>query len=318
MLHFLRHVPRIEARAALTSFSAAILLLLLKFVAYFLTNSSAIFSDALESIANVAAAGFALYALHMAHRPADSDHPYGHGKIEFLSAGFEGSMILTAALVAVLRACDALLHRADIHTEYLGVGLALLAVALLVNGSVGFTLARVGRHVGSAALLADGRHLMSDAITSVAAIAGLVVVRLTRWNYADPIAALLVAAYIGFMGLKLMRVAVGGLMDEQDESDDKLLKSILDAHLGPQGAEPRVCSYHKLRHRHSGRYHWVDFHVMVPPKWDVQRAHDVASAIEYEIERAIGTGNATAHIEPCDTLNCDLCETSASAPSPAV
>jgi cation diffusion facilitator family transporter len=317
MLHFLRHVPRIEARAALTSFSAAILLLLLKFIAYFLTNSSAIFSDALESIANVAAAGFALYALHMAHRPADSDHPYGHGKIEFLSAGFEGSMILTAALVAVLQACDAILHRADIHSEYIGLGLGILAVALLVNASVGFTLARVGRHVGSAALKADGQHLMSDAITSVAAIAGLIVIRLTGWKYADPFAGLLVAAYIGHTGLTLMRGAVSGLMDEQDASDDKLLKSILDAHLGPNGVEPHVCSYHKLRHRHSGRYHWVDFHLMVPPRWDVQRGHDVASDIEDEIEKALGIGNATAHIEPCDASGCTLCALGHSVPSPA-
>jgi cation diffusion facilitator family transporter len=308
MLHFLRHVPRIEARAALTSFTAAIVLLLLKFVAYFLTNSSAIFSDALESIANVAAAGFALYALHMAHRPADTDHPYGHGKIEFLSAGFEGSMILTAGLVAVLQACDAILHRgAEIHSGYISVGLGILAIALLVNGSVGFTLLRVGRHVGSTTLEADGKHLMSDAVTSVGAIAGLIIVRLTGWNYADPIAALCVAAYIGFMGLKLMRIAVGGLMDEQDASDDKLLKKILDAHTGPGGVEPRICSYHKLRHRHSGRYHWVDFHVMVPPKWDVQHGHEVASEIEDEIEKALHIGNATAHIEPCDNPNCALC-----------
>src|SRR4051812_12445551 len=215
MATFLRHVPRTEARAALTSFVVALTLLALKFYAYFLTNSSAIFSDALETIANVAGAGFALYALSTAHRPADEDHPYGHGKIEFLSAGFEGSMILTAALVGVLRAFDAILHRADVHFEFLGIGLALLAVALLVNAGIGFTLLRVGRHVSSVALEADGRHLLSDAITSVAAIAGLIIVRLTHWNYADPIAGLAVAAYIGYMGLNLMRGAVGGLMDEQ-------------------------------------------------------------------------------------------------------
>src|ERR1700733_11851835 len=118
MLKFLRNVPRIEARAALASLSAAVFLLLLKFVAYYLTNSAAIFSDALETIANVAAAGMALYSLYMAHRPADEDHPYGHGKIEFLSAGLEGSMILTAALVAVLRTVDAILHKADLHSEH--------------------------------------------------------------------------------------------------------------------------------------------------------------------------------------------------------
>lgn len=304
---FLQHVPRIEARAALISLAAAVALLTLKFVAYFLTNSSAIFSDALESTANVAAAGFALYALHMAHRPADHDHPYGHGKIEFLSAGFEGSMILTAALVAVLRAVDAILHRADLHIESLGLGLGILAIALVVNGIIGVWLVRVGRRSGSITLEADGRHLLSDAVTSVAAIAGLIVVTFTGWNYADPIAALVVAAYIGFTGAKLMKGAVGGLMDQQDEKDEKLLRSILNAHLGPSGHHPWICSYHKLRHRHSGRYHWVDFHLMMPAHWDIRRGHQVASAIEDEIEEALGIGNATAHIEPCNGPACAWC-----------
>ena len=303
---FLEHVPKVEARAAIVSICAAVALLLLKFIAYFVTNSSAIFSDALESIANVAAAGFALYALHMAHRPADDDHPYGHGKVEFLSSGFEGSMILTAALVGILRAVDAFLHHADLHAEAVQIGLAILAVALLVNGAIGMALLRIGRRAQSAILEADGQHLMSDAITSVVAIGGLVTVRLTGWKYADPVAGFLVAVYIGQMGVKLMRSAVSGLMDEQDVEDEKMLRQIIDAHVGPAGQFPQICSYHKLRHRHSGRYHWVDFHLVVPPTWDVSRGHDVASAIEDEIEKALGEGNATAHIEPC-THACHLC-----------
>jgi len=308
MLKFIKNIPRIEALAALASLAASVFLLLLKFVAYYLTNSSAIFSDALETIANVAAAGMALYSLYMAHRPADEDHPYGHGKIEFLSAGLEGSMILTAALVALLRTADAILHRAaDLHFERVGIGLGLMAIALVVNGIVGISLVRIGRRTDSFTLEADGRHLLSDAVSSIAAIAGLIVVRLTHWNYADPIAALIVAAYLAFTGAKLLRGAVGGLMDQQDVKDEKLLQSILDSHLGRAGREPWICSYHKLRHRHSGRYHWVDFHIMVPGHWDIRRGHDVASAIEYEIEQALGTGNATAHVEPCDQNKCAAC-----------
>ncbi len=231
---FLRHVPRIEARAALASLIASVALLTLKFTAYFLTNSSAIFSDALESIANVAAAGFAAYALYMAHRPADRDHPYGHGKIEFLSAGFEGSMILTAAMVAVVRAIDTLLHRAaDLHLEKIGIGLGLLFIALIVNGIVGLSLLRIGRRADSSTLQADGHHLLSDAITSITAIVGLLIVHFTHWNYADPLTALVVAGYIGRTGVKLMRGAVSGLMDEQDEKDELLLHKILESHVGP-------------------------------------------------------------------------------------
>jgi cation diffusion facilitator family transporter len=307
MPRFLQYVPRIEARSVFASLTAAICLLALKFLAYFLTNSSAIFSDAMETIANVAGAGFALYALHTAHRPADSDHPYGHGKIEFISAGFEGSMILTAALVAALGAITAILHHADVKSQEIGVGLVLMVIALAVNSSVGIVLTRVGRRADSAALMADGKHLLSDVVTSVAAIIGLIIVRLTNWKYADPIAALVVAGYIGRTGATLMRGAVSGLMDEQDEHDEALLRSILDAHVGPAGREPHVCSYHKLRHRHSGRYHWVDFHLVVPQLWNVQHGHDVASEIEGEIESALGVGNATAHVEPCNEAACPLC-----------
>lgn len=305
---FLHFVPRVEARAAVGSLTAAIALLLLKFVAYFVTNSSAVFSDAVESIANVAAAAFALYALHMAHRPADDDHPYGHGKIEFLAAGFEGSMIVTAALVAVLRAVDAILHRGrDLEIAHLSLGITLLLTALVVNGLLGWMLLRIGRRAESATLKADGHHLLSDALTSVVAIGGLVTVGALGWRYADPTAALLVAGYIGFVGIGLMRGAVSGLMDEQDQDDERMIRQILDSHLGPAGAPPRICSYHKLRHRHSGRYHWVDFHVMVPSTWNVRQAHSIASAIEVEIESALGLGNATAHVEPCDNSECALC-----------
>src|SRR5665213_487343 len=306
MHRLFRYVPKVEARAATASLVAGVVLTSLKFIAYYLTNSSAIFSDALESIVNVAAAGFAIYALSVAHRPPDVDHPYGHGKIEFLAAGFEGSMILLAAVVAVIRAIDALLHHfADLKA--VGMGLGLMAVALLVNGLLGGLLVRVGRRAKSATLEADGHHLLSDAITSIAAISGLLVVRVTGWGYADPIAALLVAAYIGRTGVMLMRDAVAGLMDRQDTHDERLLRSILDAHCGPAGQPPRICSYHKLRHRHSGRYHWVDFHLVVPADWQVDRGHRVASTIEYEIEQALEIGNATAHVEPCHEPGCAAC-----------
>jgi divalent metal cation (Fe/Co/Zn/Cd) transporter len=118
---------------------------------------------------------------------------------------------------------------------------------------------------------------------------------------------MVVSVYIARTGLRLVRQAVGGLMDRQDVEDEALLRRILDGHLGPAGAEPRICGYHKLRHRHSGRYHWVDFHITVPADWDIARGHKVASAIEYEIEQALGEGNATAHVEPCEERDCVSC-----------
>ena len=302
-----RNVPAEESRAALLALVAGAALMGVKFAAYVLTGSAVIFSDAVESIVNVAAAGFALYSIVLAHRPADESHPYGHGKVEFFSAGFEGGMILLAALVSALKAGGDLLRGSELRTARLDLGLLLMAGALLVNGGLGWYVLRTGRRRSSLTLVADGHHLLTDALTSVVALAGLGLVRFTGWRYADPLAALAVSLYIGRTGVQLLRHAVAGLMDRQDAADEALLRGILDAHLGPAGKEPQICGYHKLRHRHSGRYHWVDFHITVPAAWNVDRGHRVASAIEYEIELALGEGNATAHVEPCNDRPCGAC-----------
>src|SRR4051812_34402563 len=304
MIPGLGRVPKSEAVAASLSLVVGIALLTIKFIAYFLTGSAAIFSDALESIVNVAASAVAMYALAVAHSPADDEHPYGHGKIEFLSAHFEGGMILLAAIAIAIKAVEALF--APARVQQLGLGIVLIAAAMIINGGVGLYLIRTGKRQGSLTLEADGHHLLSDAVTSATALAALAIVKLLKWPLADPIAALLIAGYIGWMGISLLRRSSAGLMDRQDADDERLLRGILDAHIGPGGKEPRICSYHKLRHRHSGRYHWVDFHIMVPGNLDIDRGHAIASAIEYEIEKALGEGNATAHIEPCEERPCEL------------
>ena len=143
--------------------------------------------------------------------------------------------------------------------------------------------------------------------TSIIVITALVAVKLTGWPFLDPLAALIVAGYLAYLGIHLLGTSAAGLMDQQDIADGKLLRGILDSHLAPTGKQPQICSYHKLRHRHSGRYHWVDFHIMVPASWDVKHGHEVASAIEYEIEQALREGNATAHVEPCVESSCNSC-----------
>lgn len=302
----LQHIPKAEARAALLSLVVGISLMSIKFVAYGLTQSAAIFSDAVESIANVLASGVAMYSLMVAHRPADEEHPYGHGKVEFLSAWFEGGMILMAAVFIFIRTLDAMMHRAYLHPEGADMGLILVGAAMVVNGGVGMYLLHTGRKQKSMTLEADGKHLMSDAYTSVAVLASLAIVKLTGWRLADPITALLMACYIAWMASSLLRRASAGLMDKQDIEDERVIREILDSHRGPGGKEPRICSYHKLRHRHSGRYMWVDFHIMVPADLKVDQAHQQASAIEYEIEQRMGEGNATAHIEPCPEPDCAM------------
>jgi cation diffusion facilitator family transporter len=299
-------IPRVELYAAFASLVAGVGLLGIKFVAYWLTDSPAIFADAVESIVNVMAAVFAIWALSIAHTPADDDHPYGHGKAEFLSAGFEGSMILIAAVMILVRTIDLVIFN-DIVPGQLDTGAALLAVAMAINLVLGTVLVRIGKARNALVLEADGYHLLSDAVTSVAVLVSLYVVLYTGWKWADPLAAVLVSVYIAYAGVRLVRQSVAGLMDKQDRGDEQALATILDAHVGPSAREPRICGYHKLRHRHSGRFHWVDFHVTVPRHLDVAAGHHIASEIEHEMEVTLGEGNATAHVEPCDGVGCREC-----------
>jgi len=308
LLSNVENVPKLEARAAAISLGVGAALMLAKFTAFFLTGSAAIFSDALESIVNVAAAAFATYSLFLAHRPADADHPYGHGKIEFLSAGFEGGMVLLAAIVAAIQALVGLARGSpDLQSGRLIDGLLLICCTVIINAFLGIFLIRTGRSHQSLALEADGHHLISDVWSGVFAIVGVGAVKLTGWRWVDPLAAIGVAAFISRTGISLIRRSAAGLMDEQDEDDSRTLTRLLDSHVGPDGKEPRICSYHKLRHRHSGRYHWVDFHLVLPADWDIARGHEVATTIEDEIEQTLREGNATSHIEPCIRPGCRHC-----------
>jgi cation diffusion facilitator family transporter len=279
----------------------------IKVVAYYVTGSQAVFSDALENMANVVTAGFAVYAIRLAHRPADADHPYGHGKIEFFSAGLEGSMVLLAAVYIVGKVAMSFLKNEEPVVHQLDMGLVLMAVALVGNAALGFSLWFRGRKNNALTLEAGGIHLMGDALDSVAVLAAIAIVRATGWQWVDAVAALAVAVYIAALGLRLLKRSAAGLMDEQDPRQRRLLQEILESHTGTDGKEPRICSFHKLRYRQSGRNCWVDFHIVVPKEWNIEQAHRVASAIEYEIELALGEANATAHVEPCEDAECAAC-----------
>lgn len=301
-------IPRLELRAALLAIAVGILLTSAKFTGYFLTGSAVIFSDALESIVNLAAAVFALYSLAVAHRPADDSHPYGHGKVEFIAVGFEGGMILIAGIISFVKAIDVFRTLdSGLNQGNLPVAIGLMTGALVINGAMGLYLVRTGRRLGALTLEADGHHLLSDAWTSIAALIAVAAVKLTGLVWLDPLAAMLVALYIGWVGIGLLRRAEAGLTDRQDMQDDAVFRGILDAHLPGGGKEPTICSYHKVRHRHAGRYHWIDFHLVVPSDWTVRQGHDAASQIEGEMESAIGEGDATAHIEPCISGRCARC-----------
>lgn len=296
---------RLERRAAVIAVVVGAALMGVKLVAWRLTGSSAVFSDAAESMVNVVASLFAFWAVWNAHRPADRTHPYGHGRFEFVSSSVEGALIAAAAVSIVWQSIGSI-ARPTLDMQRLDAGMALIGATIVANGAVGAWLVWLGKRTGSVALGTDGKHLLTDAITSLAAIGALLAVHATGWKWVDPVVAMGMAAVILAVGYRMVRRSMGELVDEQDPDDYRKVSGILDSHLqGKPGArEPLIRGWHKLRTRHLGRHHWVDFHVQVPGDMDVRRAHDIASQIEHEIEQALGGGreggNATAHVEPAD------------------
>ena len=298
-----------ERKATRIAVIVAVVLLFTKLLAYRLTGSTAVFGDAMESLVNVVASLLAVWSVWMAHRPADRTHPYGHGKAEFVSAAIEGGLVLAAA-GAVAFKCVNDFGAAEQPLQSIDMGLLLLASTVLVNGVVGGWLLHLGKSGGSAALEADGIHLLSDAWTSGGAIISLILVRASGMQWIDPVIALLMAAWLVWCGWRVVRRSLGNLMDEQDLGDLDRVQELLDQHCRDGGTVPRVCSFHKVRSRHSGREHWVDFHVQLPANTDLRTAHELATQLEDEIERTLG-GTATAHAEPCKDAACTNCHRAA-------
>ncbi|MBB5352462.1 cation diffusion facilitator family transporter [Haloferula luteola] len=281
-----------QTRVMNWSLGIAIVLLVLKVVAAVMTGSSAIYSDAAESVAHVLAVGFAAWALRFSHKPSDDTHHFGHDKVAFISSGLEGAMISAAALLIGYEALRQFV--AGVALESLGIGMALTGGAALVNGILGLTLIRVGNRRKSKLIRANGEHVLSDVWTSVAVLVALVLVLLTQWPGWDPIFALLAAGKLLWTGMKLLRESFAGLMDEADLEVEKQLRELLDA-----GCEKDGLSYHNLRHRHSGRTHWVEFHLVFPDEMSVARAHEIATAIEAEVAATLEPdGRVITHLEP--------------------
>ncbi len=279
-------------KAALASVGIGILVLGLKFLAFFVTGSVALYSDALESTINVVAAGAAFIALRVSSRPADANHPYGHHKAEYFSAVFEGVLVVLAALSILNEAYRGFLAPRPIDAPILG--LAINAVATVVNAVWGWTLLRWGRAWRSPALVADGRHILTDVWTSGGVLVGIALVALTGWAVLDPALAALVALNILWSGWGMVREATGGLMDEAPAAEIVTrLKSCIGQHAA--GA----IEAHDVRIRHAGRMTFVDFHLIVSGDMRVTDAHDICDRIESALKAEIdGEAVITIHVEP--------------------
>ena len=273
------------------SLGVGLLMFVMKMGAYLLTGSAAILSDAAESVVHVAAVLFAAYSLRLSYKPADASHLYGHAKISFFSAGFEGAMIILAALYIIYES----LHkwRAGLQLENLGAGTALTAAAAAINGGLGGYLVWVGRRKSSFILTANGKHVLTDCWTSLAVLVGLGLVLTTGWLPFDPLCGIVMACNILWSGAGLIRSAFVGLMDQADPEAQARLTELLERETRQHGL-----SYHQLRHRNLGDAHWVEVHLLFPEGVSLVDAHRTATSIEQVIEHALEPrAHVTTHLE---------------------
>ncbi len=280
-------------RYAWLSIAAAIATILLKGVAWKLTGSVGLLSDAIESFVNLAGAIMALWMLTLAALPADDDHAHGHGKAEYFSSAFEGFLILLAAVSIGYTAIDRLMHPQPL--EAVGAGLLVSVAASVINFATARILLGVGQKYNSITLEADAHHLMTDVWTSVGVIVGVGLVWMTGWLWLDPAIALLVAANIVWTGWQLMQRSAAGLMDISLPTDKLEQIETLLAAYRKQGLD-----FHALRTRQAGSRAFVTLHVLVPGLWTVQQGHDWAERIEADIRNTLPHAHVTTHLEPIE------------------
>ena len=279
-------------RYAWLSIAAALATITLKTLAWWLTGSVSLLSDALESIVNLAAALLALTMLRVAASPPDENHPYGFSKAEYFAAGIEGALIVLAAAGILASAIPRLVEPQPIQAALLG--LALSAAASGINLGVGMLLIRVGRREHSIALEADGHHLMTDVWTSAGVIAGVALVFLTGWLRLDPLVALAVAVHIVWIGLRLMRRSWKGLLDAAISIEDTGEVT----RLFTEYSRRYGVSFHALRTRQAGARRFISFHFLVPDAWTVAQAHQLSEEIEARIRSMVPNAAVFTHIEP--------------------
>jgi cation diffusion facilitator family transporter len=279
-------------RYAWISVAAALVTIVLKTAAWYITGSVGLLSDALESLINLAAALLTLFMLRLAAAPPDEAHPYGRFKAEYFSSGIEGALIVFAAVSIAFAALPRLVSPASIEAPLLGI--ALSAAATAINLGAGLLLIMAGRRQHSIALEADGRHLMTDVWTSVGVIAGVGLVAATGWLILDPLVALAVAIHIIWTGVVLMRLSFIGLLDAAiPEAERNEIEKIFAEYRRRYGVE-----FHALLTRQAGARRFISFHLLVPDAWPVDRAHQLSEEIEERIRSLVPNAITLSHLEP--------------------
>ncbi|HSP86720.1 MAG TPA: cation diffusion facilitator family transporter [Ignavibacteriaceae bacterium] len=276
------------------SFLFGILMLLMKWYAYYLTGSTAILSDAAESVIHVIGVGFAVFSLWYSFQPADEKHTYGHNKISYFSAGFEGALIILAAVFIIYVSIRRLIF--GIEVTNLDQGTYFTFAASVINLFLGGYIIRKGKQKKSIILIANGKHVLTDSWTSFGVVAGLLLVWITGWLQFDPIVAIIVAVNILWTGGKLVRKSIGGLMDEGDENTANILKTILDEEVVQKNME-----YHQLKFREIGDVLWIEFHLLFHKGTLLENAHTFATDLENLIKKKLNVkANIITHLEPLE------------------
>ena len=276
---------------AVGSVLVAIVVLALKYQAYAMTNSVGLYSDALETVINLAAAFAVLIALWLGEKPADHNHQFGHHKAEYISAVAEGVLVVLAAITIFMEAVEVFTNPRDLSVPV--IGLLLNGLGGVVNALWAFTLVRAGRKLRSPALVADGKHLFTDVVTSIGVIAGVTLAKLTGFIWLDPLLAMFVGISILWTGWGLIKGSLSGLMDEAiDEEELQQLRTTIMANA--DGA----IEAHDIRTRHAGRVIFVEFHLVVPSKMTVYAAHAICDRIENALQEEMPHAVVTIHIEP--------------------
>lgn len=293
-----------KSKAAMISLLVGMLLAGIKMWAWYATNSSAIMSDALESLINVATAIMAIFAVYVSSRPADETHPYGHGKVEFFSSGVEGALILFAGLAILSYAIDALIYGVTISR--MDFGLLLVGIAGGTNFLLGLFLIRSGKKHHSEALVANGHHVLSDAWTSLGIIIGIVLVIITDIVWLDPLIAAIVGVWILFSGYKIIRKSVARLMDEADPQLLARITKVLASDRRDSWIIP-----HRLRAWRSGATVRIDFHLIMPTYWTLEQTHEQEHALHDAIKAGLEEPcEIIVHTEPCFSACCKICSMS--------
>ncbi len=279
-----------------------VLIMAAKFIAHLITQSNAILSDAIESIINVAAGVFALYSLWLSQKPKDENHPYGHGKIQFISAGFEGGMIIVAAFYILFEALQSFIQPPVV--KKLDIGIYLVAASGIANFVMGTYLVKVGKKGRSDAMVADGKHLLTDTYTSIGLIVGLFLVSLTGYIWLDGVIALVMGAMILITGYGLIRKSLAGLMDETDMEIIKELLPVLN-----ENRKPEWIDIHNLRVVKYGSHFHIDAHLTMPWFWSLEKSHQEVKAIdEMASEKFHQHLELFIHADPCVPSSCGICE----------